>query len=164
MVISQNGQPYVTFEDFGNSAKASVMKFDGNNWVYVGNAGFSPGYVYWTSMALNTSGQIYLAFMDYANANRATVMTYDFPAGISEKQHSKLCCYPTPATNNITFETSGNATKSQLSVLNLNGQELITRLVTEPTTQIDISMLPAGVYVVRLTNENTVQVGKIIKQ
>jgi len=29
--------------------------------------------------------------------------------------------------------------------------------------QIDISNLPSGVYFVRLTNDNTVAVGKIIK-
>ena len=38
-----NGQPYLVFKDFANSQKATVMRFDGTNWVYVGSAGFSAG-------------------------------------------------------------------------------------------------------------------------
>jgi len=69
--------------------------------------------------------------------------------------------YPNPTSTNITIETPA---QSQLSILNLHGQELITRQITEPKTQIDISSLPAGVYFVRLTGERTVKVGKIVKQ
>jgi hypothetical protein len=48
--------------------------------------------------------------------------------------------------------------------MNLNGQELISRLITEPKTIIDISTLPSGIYFVRVTGEKTVEVGKFIKQ
>jgi len=40
---------------------------------------------------------------------------------------------------------------------------IITRQITEPTTTIDIRALPSGVYVVRVTGERTVEVGKFIK-
>jgi len=48
--------------------------------------------------------------------------------------------------------------------MNVNGQQLITRHITEPKTVIDISSLPSGVYFVRLTGDKTVEVGKIIKE
>jgi hypothetical protein len=48
--------------------------------------------------------------------------------------------------------------------MNLNGQEVLTRQITEPKTHVEISMLPSGVYFVRLTGERTVEVGKIIKE
>jgi photosystem II stability/assembly factor-like uncharacterized protein len=75
-----------------------------------------------------------------------------------------LNIYPNPASTTITIETSDISNKNRLSILNLSGQELITRQITEPKTQIDISTLPSGVYFVRLTVEKTVQVGKFIKQ
>jgi hypothetical protein len=71
---------------------------------------------------------------------------------------------PNPANNEITVETSSTPAVSQLSIINLNGQQLITRQITELRTQIDISSLPSGVYFVRLTNDNAVQVGKFVKQ
>jgi len=47
--------------------------------------------------------------------------------------------------------------------MNINGEELITRQITEPKTQLDISTLPSGVYVVKLVGEKGVQVGKVVK-
>jgi len=74
-----------------------------------------------------------------------------------------LKIYPNPSSDNITIETSVTPAKSQLSIMNLNGQQLITRQITEPKTIIDISTLPSGVYFLRLTNDRTVKVGKLIK-
>ncbi|MDP1615314.1 MAG: T9SS type A sorting domain-containing protein [Methylococcales bacterium] len=52
-----------------------------------------------------------------------------------------LTIYPNPTSIDITIETP---TKGQLSIINPNGQQLITRQITEPQTQIDISNLPNG--------------------
>jgi hypothetical protein len=48
--------------------------------------------------------------------------------------------------------------------MNLHGQALIIRQITEPKTILDISNLPSGFYFVRLTGERTVEVGKFVKQ
>ncbi|MFH1161452.1 MAG: T9SS type A sorting domain-containing protein [bacterium] len=77
---------------------------------------------------------------------------------------SLFSIYPNPAFTQITIETSAIPIDSKLSILNLNGQKLITRQITEPKTQLDISTLPNGVYIVHLTNDRTVEVRKIIKQ
>jgi hypothetical protein len=86
--------------------------------------------------------------------------------GINElkPQGRNITVYPNPATDKITIESSANQTKSQLTILNLNGQQVFTCQISEPKTQIDITNLPSGVYFVRLTNDKTVEVGKFIKQ
>jgi len=81
--------------------------------------------------------------------------------GIQEIYNNPGNIYPSPANNKITVETSY---KGLLSILNLDGQELITQQITEPKVQIDISTLPNGVYFVRLTNNKTVSTWKFIKQ
>ncbi len=71
--------------------------------------------------------------------------------------------YPNPANDKITIETSPSPVISQLSIMNLDGQEVLTRQINQTKTQIDISSLPSGVYFVRVTNDKTVEVGKFIK-
>jgi photosystem II stability/assembly factor-like uncharacterized protein len=74
---------------------------------------------------------------------------------------TSLEIYPNPSCNSITIETKGNG---HLSILNLNGQELITCQITKPKTLIDIRRLTSGVYLVQVTSEKAVQMGKFIKQ
>ncbi|MCK9399115.1 MAG: T9SS type A sorting domain-containing protein [Bacteroidales bacterium] len=86
--------------------------------------------------------------------------------GLNEKNSSQnqFTISPNPSSTRITIETSASPTKFQISIFNLNGQELIHRQITESTTVIDISNLPGGVYFVRMTGERTVEVGKVVKQ
>jgi len=72
--------------------------------------------------------------------------------------------YPNPATDKITVEQPGLTQSGNLTIVNIDGLELITRQITEPKTHLDISNLPSGVYFVRLTNDKTVEVGKFVKQ
>ena len=165
LAISQAGEPYVAFQDSLNSAKATLMKFNGTNWVYVGNAGFSAGAALWASFAFSPSEQPFVAYADGGNLNKATVMKYDsVMVGVSESAKLYFSIYPNPSSYQITIETSANPSKSQLSISNINGQELITRQITASKTQLDISSLPSGVYFVRLTSEKCVVTGKFIKQ
>jgi hypothetical protein len=164
IAFSQSGVPYVAYIDVYYTGKPIVMKFDGTNWVYVGSEGFSAGNAGSTSIAFNSSGQPNVAFQDSTNSYKTKVMYYNAPAGISEPESSQISIYPNPATDKLILKTSVTSTSSHLSIMNLNGQELIVQPITEPKTQIDISNLPRGVYFVRLTNNKTVEVRKIIKE
>jgi len=75
-----------------------------------------------------------------------------------------LKIYPNPAKDNITLELSEAIKESNLAIIDIDGQQLITRQITSPKTQLDISALPNGVYFVRLTSEKSVLTGKFIKQ
>ena len=77
---------------------------------------------------------------------------------------SSLKIYPNPFSNEISIETSANSSDSELTILNLNGQELIKRKITGSPTQINLSTLPGGVYFVKIVGELGLQVRKIIKQ
>ncbi len=78
IALAANGTPYVVYEDYGNNFKATVMKFDGSNWVSAGSAGFSSGSVAYTSLALNGSGIPYVAYQDTSSSgHNITVMKYD---------------------------------------------------------------------------------------
>jgi len=72
-----------------------------------------------------------------------------------------LTIYPIPTFNIITIETH---TKGHLSIQNLNGQQLLQQEIKEPKTIIDVSTLPPGVHFIKLINNKTVEVGKIIRE
>jgi type IX secretion system substrate protein len=77
LAFDNNGIPFVAYRDYGNSKKATVMKFDGNSWVNVGNPGFSAGEVLYTSLAFDNDGIPFVAYRDYGNSKKATVMKFD---------------------------------------------------------------------------------------
>jgi hypothetical protein len=164
-ISPSDSQLYVAFQDCENSRKATLMKYDGTSWGSIGLPDFSAGEADFTSVALSPSGKPFVAYVDGKNSYKATVMKYDTAfGGINEKKESMLSIYPNPAKKNITVHLSGAIKKSNLSIVNAQGQELIIRQITESKTQIDISNLPGGVYIVQLTNDNTVELGKFVKE
>jgi hypothetical protein len=67
----------VAYQDWGSAYKSTVMKYDGVNWVVVGNSGFSTAGIQFTSLAFGPSGQPYVAFEDWGNVSEANVMKFD---------------------------------------------------------------------------------------
>ncbi|MUT68311.1 S-layer homology domain-containing protein [Paenibacillus sp. NEAU-GSW1] len=71
--------PYTAFKDWQNGGKATVMKYTGagaTGWEVVGNAGFSAGEIYFTSIYVY-DGTPYVAYKDVENSFSATVMRLD---------------------------------------------------------------------------------------
>ena len=89
-----------------------------------------------------------------------------FPMGVPDliSNTSPIKIFPNPATTEIVVEAVHSLLPGYFIIYNLQGQQLISRPVTESKTQLNISSLPSGVYFVRLSNDRTVEVGKIIKE
>lgn len=163
LAFSPDGQPYVAFHS--SPGGITVMKFDGNNWVVVGPPVIAAGGMYYLSLAFSPQGIPFVAFQDSENSKKATVMKYDSVYyGMEEPQEPYLSVSPNPASRILTVYTPGAIKECNLSILNTDGHELIKCHLARPKTQLEISTLPAGVYFVRLTDVNTVQVGKFIKE
>lgn len=100
--------------------------------------------------------------------------------GIAESavvsSQSLVSIYPNPSTTQITIETgetipefparTTNVVQSGglISIFNSHGQEVISQEITAPGATIDISQLPKGIYFVKMTGDNSVEVVKIVKQ
>jgi len=69
--------------------------------------------------------------------------------------------YPNPATTNLTIET---LQKSEIGILNMEGQLIKCIGADENHTDIDISAFPVGMYIVKIVGEKGMQVGKVIKE
>ncbi|MDQ4139557.1 MAG: Ig-like domain-containing protein, partial [Bacteroidota bacterium] len=83
MAIDNNGIPYVAFMDYTfpsydkMNQMATVMKFDGRNWVTVGEARFSAAGISTPSIVLDASGTPFVAYSDQANGGKTTVMKFN---------------------------------------------------------------------------------------
>jgi len=85
-----------------------------------------------------------------------TILGLNYPIA----QEGNILVYPNPTSTNITIETP---IKGSISILSLNGQQLLRQEITEPSTTIDVSGLKSGVFVVKVIGDKGVQVGKFIK-
>ena len=133
--------------------------------MYFGNPGFSAGMANYTDFVFSPSGEPYIAFLDGGIGKKATVMKYDSViTGTGTLQHFQITFYPNPAIDKIIVTTPGAPNDSNLSIVNTEGRELITKRLSEAKTVIDISSLPSGVYFVRLTSDKNVEIGKIVKR
>jgi photosystem II stability/assembly factor-like uncharacterized protein len=128
----------------------------------------------WRADSSGTENTLYSVFFTdtitgYAVGALSNILKKGYGGWTSVKEKEpnaqKFILYPNPANKEITIELSSSPEPAvQLSILNINGQQLITRQITELRTQIDISSLPSGVYFVRVTNDKTVEVGKFVKE
>ena len=86
--------------------------------------------------------------------------------GINDRHNDQgaMRIYPNPVRNTVTVETMQSSFNSTLSVFNINGQELLTKQVLSPKTQLDLSGFAKGVYTIRLLNNDKVEVRKIVKE
>jgi photosystem II stability/assembly factor-like uncharacterized protein len=153
----------------------SVYFTDANTGYIVGDTGLilktTNAGTNWTAQISGTTNPLYSVYFPapntgYAVGKSGTILkTTNGGVWLEEKSKAEnINIYPNPANTTITIKTPGIAGKSLLSVYNINGQELIKQKISKSKTQLDISNLPSGVYIVKLVNEKAVEVRKFVKE
>jgi hypothetical protein len=86
--------------------------------------------------------------------------------GLDENQtpESHISIYPNPSSSTITIELprTNPIKHTFLTIFNITEQQLTQRQIMEQQIVIDLTRLPQGVYLVRVLNDRTLQVRKII--
>lgn len=79
LALDSNDVPYVYFNEDAsmlNNDKASVMKYNGTSWVYVGKS-ISSGSAMNPSFVIDSRNNLYVSYSDAGNSFKSTVMKYD---------------------------------------------------------------------------------------
>lgn len=95
-----------------------------------------------------------------------TVLVIDtFTTGIValEGLLDRITLYPNPTENIITI-SKPTTEPVTMKLLSTNGKELLTMVLSEQETQIDLSAYPKGMYLVQLQNEKATKVIKVVRE
>jgi hypothetical protein len=119
------------------------------------------------------AGTYYAQVYGYNGANSATscytlrvqLGTASRETDLATSDVQKVAVFPNPANNVVNINLTAFKGKSEVSMFDVNGRLVLRREVNPVNTQLDISALPAGVYIMRIKNGvKEVNMTKIIKQ
>lgn len=135
-----------------DEVRSVAVDLSGNAYV----AGFftSPSITFGTDVLTNTG--------PYVNYDDVFIAKSDNALWINNLMNpAKMELFPNPATKTITVT---NSEAGILTVFNSSGVEILQTRVINSVTTLDVSNLPAGLYLVKLAGDSGVRVVKFIKQ
>jgi hypothetical protein len=122
------------------------------------------GLEYWTD-ALASNAEMLFAAKGYQGVwgrplNQLILSTNSAPV-----VKSPISIYPNPANTIITIDTHTTPGKNtSLTILNLQGLQLIKFHLTEANTMLDVQAFPPGVYFAKITDGTTAKTVKFLKR
>jgi hypothetical protein len=76
---------------------------------------------------------------------------------------NEVFVFPVPAKDKICIKISRIPVNGVVSILTVDGKEIMKNKIKDSRTELDISKLPTGIYVIRLSNNNISKQFKIVK-
>jgi hypothetical protein len=76
--------------------------------------------------------------------------------------NDNITIYPQPATNTLNIEMKGNINEvKELKLFDIKGSLLLSQLINQDNTSLDVSGFDSGVYFVKIQSDKTVFTQKI---
>ena len=110
------------------------------------------------------SGQTYYiqVWSNTAEQGTFTLRVTDPNLAVDQFDNANFVHYPNPVKDVLNLSYKANI--GAVSVFNLLGQQVINKSVNATTSQIDMSHLPNGAYMVKVTADDQVKTIKVVKQ
>ena len=164
LTLDQNNRPCVMFNrkgvDFGN--RANVYRYNGASWESIGPPDFSPasvidGNLSFTSnniplVSYNSGSGVYCKYFGEANDLLSTA-NYNFT------QQNGIIISPNPVTS--TFSIKSTERIETIAIFDLTGRRVFSNA---GSSEVDISGLPHGLYMIKVKTEKDVYSEKIFKK
>ena len=97
-----------------------------------------------------------------ANENISSILSIDD----SNMASKTIILYPNPVTNELNIQLNSSVKAPKMAIFNTIGQMVISYQSFNESNTVDISKLPEGTYIIKVTNKNNEQVltKKFVKQ
>lgn len=97
-----------------------------------------------------------------AASSQFKVAAYDATLGSNSFDNAGFSYYPNPVKNMLNLSYTQDI--SDVAVYNLLGQQVIAKAINANQSQIDMSQLASGTYMVKVTADNQVKTIKVVKE
>jgi hypothetical protein len=117
------------------------------------------------SVSGRTPGEVlYFRVWESGNDISGTFLVSAYDASLSSGSfdNANFSAYPNPVKD--VLNVSYTSEISSVRVINMIGQEVISKNINETSSQIDMSQLSAGTYIVNVTVGDTIKTLKVVKQ
>jgi hypothetical protein len=145
---------------------ATVMKFNGSDWLNVGPAGFTGTQAFYPSMGFDSLGTLYIAFQDSSYLDKASVMKFGSDAsGIAGSSKENMLVYPDPATEKLTIDLQYLINSPErLEIFDVTGRMIYTIQNPEGKILLDVQNYPSGVYFIYVRTATGVIRTRFVRQ
>ena len=117
-----------------------------------------------------TAGTYYVRVYGYNNANNATsCYTLRVATGTATRQEdllvdNKISVFPNPVTRSVNVRIPAVQGMADIKVFDMYGKMVMQKTSGQVNTQLDVSTLPAGIYMVKVMNDGKESTMKIVKE
>lgn len=120
----------------------------------------APSYI--TAEACSIIDPTPMADIGFADVHVIMTITGETSMGTVELNSKALSIYPNPASDVINVSLKNGEVAGNIQIANLAGQNVLS---VKATSSINVSFLPAGVYIVKATdNKGVTHMSKIVKK
>jgi hypothetical protein len=135
---------------FTTVAKVSATNRSNSSYTYTDNAVLDANVVYYRLNTVDKDGR----------ANLSNIVAVQYTGGTSG-----ITLYPNPVQNVITIANPAMVSNATIRILNSTGKTILQSTNRSGRNlMVDISMLPAGSYIVQLQQGNKINTMKFVKQ
>jgi hypothetical protein len=168
--ITTGGSIIITLSTLPANYDLSLLNGSGSTLVTSQNNGTADE----TINATVSAGTYYIRVFPKANASNAS-SCYTLQAGggsasrgdgngLITARNIEVNLFPNPASNKLNVAIDGMKDNAEIKIYNVMGKMMMKQIATEANSELIISKLPAGIYMVNVNDGTTVKSLKFVKE
>lgn len=110
------------------------------------------------------AGNIYNPYspLGVGTSGFAVIRVMNTPLSSSEYQKENISVYPNPAREELNINTTSDITISEIEITDLNGRLILSK--NKDFNKIDIEKLQQGIYLLKITYNDEIEIKKFVKK